>query len=161
MVRLFERHTVRKERELGGSWEMYKLSNNGERLERFYSVVPSCWESMRGFEDFRGRCKYIKKIRTSASEIRLNFKGVSHTADVYFDGVHVCHHYNAYTEFDSVIENVTAGEHTIEVIADNRFSPESTLHFANDYKSYGGITRPVVREELNGAYIRYLHITPI
>lgn len=161
MVRLFERHTVRKERELGGSWEMYKLSNNGERLERFYSVVPSCWESMRGFEDFRGRCKYIKKIRTSASEVRLNFKGVSHTADVYFDGVHVCHHYNAYTEFDTVIENVTAGEHTIEVIADNRFSPESTLHFANDYKSYGGITRPVVLEELNGAYIRYLHITPI
>ena len=55
MVRLFERHTVRKERELGGSWEMYKLSNNGEALERFYSVVPSCWESMRGFEDFRQR----------------------------------------------------------------------------------------------------------
>ncbi len=161
MIRMFERHEVRKQIELGGIWKMQQLSDNENVIATFMSVVPSCWESMRGLEDFRGRCKYIKTIRTQATDLRLNFKGVSHTADVYFDGLHIAHHYNAYTEFDVIIPNVAAGEHIIEVIADNRFSKESTLHFANDYKSYGGITRPVVAEELQGAYIRYLHITPI
>lgn len=161
MVRMFERHNVRKQREIGGCWKMCKLLNNGDMTELVTTVVPSCWESIRGFEDFRGRCKYIKKIRTSAADIRLNFKGVSHTADVFFDGKWVAHHYNAYTEFDVIIENVSEGEHILEVVADNSFSSDSTLHFANDYKSYGGITRPVVLEELCGAYIRFLHITPI
>lgn len=161
MIRMFERHSIRKQRELGGCWKMYRMLNSGVTSDPVSALVPSCWESMRGFEDFRGRCKYVKKIRTTESEIRLNFKGISHTADVFFDGEAVAHHYNAYTEFDTVIENVVEGEHTIEVIADNRFSPDSTLHIPNDYKSYGGITRPVVLEELNGSYIRFLHITPV
>jgi len=48
----------------------------------------------------------------------------------------------------------------LEVIADNRFSEESSLHIPNDYMSYGGITRGVVLEELNCAYIKWIHITP-
>ena len=97
MIRMFDRHSIRKQRELGGCWTMYRLSDKGEVHQPFSALVPSCWESMRGFEDFRGRCKYVKKIRTTQSEIRLNFKGISHTADVFFDGEAGAHHYNVYT----------------------------------------------------------------
>lgn len=140
---------------------MQQLSEKEEIIAQFSPVIPSCWESMRELEDFRGHCRYTRKINTKGGNIRLVFKGVSHTADVYFDGEHIAHHYNAYTQFDAVVSGVSAGEHTIEVVVDNRFSKESTLHFANDYKSYGGITRPVIMEELDEAYIRYLHITPV
>lgn len=161
MIRMFDVHNERKQREIGGYWRMEKLTADGSVAEVYTATVPSCWESMRGLEDFRGRCRYIKKVSTCGGNLRLIFKGVSHTADVRFDGEHIAHHYNAYTQFETVISKVDAGEHTIEVVADNTFSDKSTLHFPNDYKSYGGITRPVILEELNDAYIKYAHITPI
>ncbi len=160
MIRMFEAHEVRKQIELGGIWNMQQLSENDDIIASFSPVVPSCWESMRGLEDFRGHCRYNRKIKTKGGNIRLVFKGVSHTANVYFDGEHIAYHYNAYTPFDVVLKNVSSGEHNISVVADNRFTPESTLHFANDYRSYGGISRPVVLEEIGNAYIRYIHITP-
>ena len=52
------------------------------------------------------------------------------------------------------------GEHILEVKADNRFSEESALHVPNDYMSYGGISRPVVLEQMKDVYIEYVHITP-
>ncbi len=159
MIRMYEAHENRKQIELGGIWKMQQLSEKDEVVATFSPVVPSCWESMRGLEDFRGHCRYIKKIKTQGGNLRLVFKGVSHTANVYFDGEHIAYHYNAYTPFDVVVPNVAAGEHEISVIADNRFTPDSTLHFPNDYRSYGGISRPVVLETLGDAYIRYLHIT--
>ena len=71
MIRMFDRHYIRKQREIGGCWSMYKLSDNGEESKKVSAIVPSCWESMRGFEDFRGRCKYVKSIRTPATDMCL------------------------------------------------------------------------------------------
>lgn len=160
MIRMFNTHTVRKQTELGGTWKMTQLSENDEAVKEFSAVVPSVWESMRGLEDFRGHCRYEKTVETESGNYRLVFNGVSHTANVYFDGKHIGYHYGAYTPFDIVLPNVVAGEHRLEVIADNRFSPESTLHIPNDYRSWGGITRPVILEQIDKAYIRYIHITP-
>ena len=53
------------------------------------------------------------------------------------------------------------GFHTLDVVADNRFSKQSALHIPNDYQSYSGISRPVVLEELKEVYIKRLHFTPV
>ena len=160
MFRMFETNNIRKQRDICGSWKMFQLSDKGDIVRKYDAIVPSCWESMRGLENFRGQCKYSKTINTNAGNHRLVFGGVSHTANVYLDGNHIGYHYGAYTPFDIVIPNVAEGEHLLEVVADNRFSAESTLHIPNDYRSWGGITRPVVLEEIGDAYIRYIHITP-
>lgn len=161
MVRMFDVTSLRKQREVGGAWDMIPIDDFGKESGAFTVVVPSCWESVRGFENYRGRARYTKKLTVAGGNVRLVFKGVSHTADVFWDGKKIAHHYNAYTPFDAVIKNCKAGEHILEVIADNRYSPDSALHVPNDYHSYGGITRPVLIEEIGDAYIEYLHITPI
>ena len=84
--------------------------------------VPGCWEDNPEMLTYRGKGTYFKNIRTERTEnIRLVFKGVSHTADVYFDGKKIAHHYNAFTPFVAIIQNVQAGEHEIKVEVDNSF----------------------------------------
>ena len=161
MIRLFDEHSVRIHREIVGLWDLFVLDNDGERDAGRKAAVPACVESMEGLYDFRGRVVYKKTVATGKKNIRLVFKGVSHTADIYWDGKHIAHHYNAYTQFDVCVCNVQPGEHTLEVYADSSFSDYSSLHVHNDYRSYGGITRPVVIEELNDAYIRYLHMSTV
>lgn len=123
-------------------------------------LVPGCWEMVPGFETHRGKGIYRREIHCGG-HVRLVFKGVGHTADVRFDGVHAGHHYNAYTPFDVILPEVTPGLHVVEVTAENDFTPESALHIPNDYHSYGGICRPVAVELLPDAYIRSVHLTPV
>lgn len=52
------------------------------------------------------------------------------------------------------------GEHEIRVCVDNTFTEASALHIANDYYTYGGITRPVVLENIADIYVKYIHFTP-
>ncbi len=155
---MFEVHQKRNQKELGGLWKLETLSRNGD-VKGVYSVtVPSVWESVHGLEDYRGRGRYSTKVVTSSENVRLIFKGISHTGDIYFDGTHVGHHYNAYTPFTVALSDIKAGEHLLEVIADNSFTEDSALHVPNDYRTYGGINRPVAIEELGNAYIEYLHV---
>ncbi len=158
MIRLFQTHNIRRTEELDGLWD-FRMDG----MEKQYRLpVPACWEQHPDFLRHRGRGVYTRKITLMRMEnLRLEFKGVSHTADVFLDGCHIAHHYNAYTPFSVLIKSVPAGEHTLSVSADNRFSPDSALHIPNDYYSYGGITRPVVLERIPDIYIRKVHFTPI
>lgn len=79
---------------------------------------------------------------------------------MYVDGEKVAEHYNAYTIFDTVLKDLLPGTHTLEVLADNSFGEASALHVSNDYQSYGGISRPVVLEELGAVYVKWVHFTP-
>lgn len=92
--------------------------------------------------------------------IRLVFKGVSHTAEILFDGISVACHYDAYTPFEVILPKAAAGNHMLEVRADNRFTPDSALHIPNDYYTYGGIIRPVVMQMLPEIYISAVRCTP-
>ena len=108
-----------------------------------------------------GKGEYTRTVYVDRTgNIRLEFKGVSHTADVYFDGVKIAHHYNAFTPFSAVIKNVEKGEHEIKVCVDNSFTQDSALHIYNDYYTYGGITRPVALEYVSDIYVKYIHFTP-
>lgn len=156
MIRLFEQHMTRKQRELEGIWRFVK-----EGGAEYQLPVPGCWEQHPDMLTYRGKGTYYKTVfLQSKCSVRLEFKGVSHTADVYFDDVFVAHHYNAYTAFDGIIKDVEAGEHVIKVCVDNTFGEHSALHTPNDYYTYGGIIRPVVMEELKAVYIKEVHFLP-
>lgn len=159
MIRAFDTHRVRKTQELSGSlWDFATLPREGEPV-RLKMPVPGCWQNEPETLAWRGRAKYEKKFAASGN-VRLEFKGVSHTARVLVDGEMVKEHYNAYTPFSVVLKKLPAGEHMLEVLVDNSFGPDSALHVPNDYQTYGGITRPVALEELAGQYVSCMHFTP-
>lgn len=157
MIRLFEQHEVRDVKELEGMWDFVKADTG----KHYTLPVPGCWEQHPEMLTYRGQGSFSKKIRISKNTaVRLEFKGVSHTADVYWDGEKIAHHYNAFTPFSAVVPKATAGEHEIRVDVDNSFSEKSALHVGNDYYTYGGLIRPVVLEELSSVYIERVHFTP-
>lgn len=164
MMRLFETNRIRMTRSLAGTWDFFTVSDDGqENSDRLYRLaVPGPWEMHPELINYRGRGVYRKKVRvTQKTNLRLVFKGVSHTADVYFDGAHVAHHYSAYTAFDAVISDVEPGEHELEVRVDNGFHEGSSLHVPNDYYTYGGIIRPIGLEELGDVFIERIAFTPV
>lgn len=123
--------------------------------------VPGCLEQHPELLNYRGKGTFYKKVFVrEKTNIRLELKGVSHTADVCFDGVFLMHHYNAYTGFAGIVKDVEPGVHEIKVCVDNSFGEASALHVPNDYYTYGGIIRPVVLEQIGEVYIRTVHVTP-
>ena len=159
MIRTFRQHTVRPQQELTGKlWHFTPLQ--GEQAGEVFPVpTPSCWETYPGFGLYRGEGRYETRF-TGSGNLRIECKGVSHTAAVWLDGEQIAAHYNAYTAFQAVVKDVPAGGHTLAIVADNRFSEQSALHVPNDYMSYGGISRPVVLEQIGDAFIEYVHVTP-
>lgn len=159
MVRTFETHQIRASKELTGKlWDF--IPCQGEFAGKVYQVAtPSCIENYPDFESYRGEGIYRTSFYAERN-VRLEFKGVSHTAAVYLDGKEIASHYNAYTIFDAVLPDLPQGMHTLEIKADNRFSEKSALHIPNDYMSYGGVSRSVVLEQIADVYIGYVHVTP-
>lgn len=159
MIRTFTTHRIRKQEELTGKlWNFSPLQ--GEYAGKQFQVpTPSCWENYPDFGLYRGSGIYTTQF-TGEGNLRIVCKGVSHTATVLLDGRCIAGHYNAYTAFSTVVPAVPAGVHTLEIIADNRFSEKSALHVPNDYMSYGGISRPVVLEQVEDIYIEQVHVTP-
>lgn len=164
MIRLFKTHHVRNQIELDGLWEFATVCDNNE-LPLAYSYalpVPGCWEMHPEFLTYRGCGAYRKKISINQkTNLRFEFKGVSHTANIYFDGKHVAYHYNAYTPFSVIIPEAAEGEHELVVMVDNTFTEKSALHIGNDYYTYGGITRTVAMEEIDDCFIDRIEFTAI
>ena len=156
MIRLFDTHRIRYSRELDGMWD-FRMSG----FDKAYTMpVPGVWEQHPDFLGYRGKGTYTRTVYVKGGNVRLEFKGISHTADVYFDGQKIAHHYNAFTPFSAIVKNVSEGEHEIRVEVDNTFGEHSALHVGNDYYTYGGITRPVALELVEDVYIKNLRFTP-
>lgn len=161
MLRTFTTHKIRKQTELSSRlWDFYTMPQAGETSVHQSVLVPSCWETYPETRTYRGWAAYETQFQATGN-IRLEWKGVSHTAEVYVDGEKVASHYNAYTPFSVVLKNLSAGSHCLKVCVNNAFSEASALHVENDYQTYGGITRAVALEELGNAYLTKLHITPL
>ncbi|MDE5894249.1 MAG: hypothetical protein K2H45_15145 [Acetatifactor sp.] len=159
MIRTFTTHRIRKQEELTGKLWVFSPLQGESAGEQFQVPTPSCWENYPDFGLYRGEGIYSTQF-AGEGNLRIVCKGVSHTATVLLDGRCIAEHYNAYTAFSTVVPAVPAGIHTLEIIADNRFSEKSALHVPNDYMSYGGVTRPVVLEQVADAYIEQVHVTP-
>ncbi len=156
MERLFKTHRVRESSVLEGIWRFYP---EGRPDEYRQVLIPSCVETYPGYENYRGIGVFEKEIFAKGN-VRLCLKGVSHTAEVFWDGEKIGGHYNAYTPFEMVVKDVKAGKHLLRVKADNSCHPDSALHVINDYYNYGGITRPVIVEEVGEVWIRQIHVRP-
>lgn len=157
MIRTFKTHYVRKQMELTESLWEFEPCAGSYAGQKFPVAVPGCWENHPLFADYRGEGIYRKTFQAQGN-VRIECKGVSHTATVYLDGQEVGHHYNAYTPFSVVVNDLEPGRHMLEIKADNRFHKDSALHVPNDYMSYGGISRGVVVEELSDLYLEYVHV---
>ena len=107
MIRLFQTNKVRKVTELDGTWDFAKVEDIDKESTIHYTYkmpVPGCWEMHPDLLTYRGKGVYRRKIELSRkTSLRLEFKGVSHTGEVYFDGEKVGEHYNAYTQFSFVM----------------------------------------------------------
>lgn len=156
MERLFKTHRVRESGVLEGIWRFYP---EGRPDECRQVLIPSCVETYPGYENYRGIGVFEKELFAKGN-VRLCLKGVSHTAEVFWDGEKIGGHYNAYTPFEIVVKDVKAGNHLLCVKADNSCHPDSALHVINDYYNYGGITRPVIVEEVGEVWIRQIHVRP-
>ena len=156
MERLFQTHEIRKQQELNSLWDFYP---EGREEEKRKVLVPSCFETYPGIENYRGTGIYECDV-TMGGNIRLCLKGVSHTAKVYVDEDLKGEHYNAYTPFTILLQNVNRGNHRIKVTADNSCHDRSALHVINDYYNYGGISRPVFVEEVGDIFIENMQFTP-
>lgn len=159
MIRTFQTHEVRKQEELTGYLWEFEPCQGQFAGKRYQVATPCCWESLPDFSGYRGEGVY-RRTFAAGGNVRIEFKGVSHTATVYLDGIEIAHHYNAYTAFSVILHDIKEGEHLLEIKADNRFSEQSALHIPNDYMSYGGVSRPVVLEHLGEIYIEYVHVDP-
>ena len=159
MIRTFETHRIRKQRELTNCFWEFEPCGGEYAGEKFQVYTPSCWENHPNFRNYRGEGIYRTRFYLGGNA-RLEFKGVSHTATIYVDGKCVGTHYNAYSIFTVELRNLKEDWHTLEVKADNRFSEKSALHVPNDYMSYGGLSRPVVLESIEDTFIEWVHVTP-
>ncbi|MBQ8200655.1 MAG: beta-glucuronidase [Clostridia bacterium] len=148
MYRIFSEHALRPVTSLNGLWNM--------RIDEadYPMLIPGVWERIPALRDYHGTADFTRTVEISESgAYLLRFGGVSHTATVYWDDVQVGWHYNAFTAFEVLLENVSAGSHTLRVTVDNRFTKESLLHVPNDYYTYGGLNRPVELHKLASARI--------
>ena len=160
MIRTFQTHCIRKQEELTERLWTFTALSGDKAGESFPVHTPSAWETYPGFGLYRGEGRYETNF-SAGGNVRIECKGVSHTAKVYVDGKLIAEHYNAYTPFSAVVQGLSRGEHTLAIVADNRFSDISALHVPNDYMSYGGVTRPVAVEEVADVYLERVHVTPI
>ncbi len=165
MLRTFDRHRVRSVRSLDGFWDFTTTPDSGrdgrpKRYERSIHI-PSCWESLPGLENYRGRAW----VRTTFDGLpgfasRLVFGGVSHTADAYVDGQLLAHHEDAFTPWAALAPDAQDRAHTLTLAIDNTFGEHASLHLPNDYYTYGGVTRPVELQHVPEVFIERIWATP-
>ncbi len=166
MKRLFNEHETRHTIDLNGNWlfqadydkvgeaeEWYKGLPNGQCV-----VVPYVWNTELRMLNFEGWGWYQKNFKTNGGTLRLEFGSVMTKADVWLDGAYVGEHYGAFTQFEFIVNNVSAGEHTLVVRADSSFDENSFPQKHTDWFNYGGIARDLQVDELNGISILTNHI---
>lgn len=82
MVRTFQTHEIRKQRELTGCYWTFSPCQGENAHKKYQVATPCCWESHPEFSAYRGEGDYTTTFQAGGN-IRLEFKGVSHTATVF------------------------------------------------------------------------------
>ena len=150
-MRLFDGNKKRNRTCLDGMWE-FRL--DGEEKWRKTSV-PSCWNNELGLLSYEGVCEYRRYFYTEGGTLRFCFDGVMTKAEVFLDGEKLGEHYGGFCEFSFLKREVCAGEHLLSVRVDNTFDEHSIPRAFVDWWHYGGITRSVFVERLQGVSIAY------
>lgn len=166
MKRLFNDHEQRRVIDLNGSWQFSTDPECVGEKEGWQNglpsantvMVPSVWNNELGLLNYTGHAWYEKKFKTNGGTLVLEFGSVMTKADVWLDGAKVGEHYGAFSQFEFIVNNVSAGEHVIVVRADNTKNEKSFPQQYTDWHNYGGIARDVCVHELNGISILTNHV---
>lgn len=158
MGRLFEEHYLRKVKSLDGAWKFAADTEDCGKGQAWYKglpggetvIVPSVWNTQQNLFAYEGVCWYEKTFYAEGGCIRLCFGAVLTEAEVWLDGEPLGNHYGGFCQFDFVVPHVETGVHRISVRVDNRFDAHSIPQTFVDWYHYGGITRSVTQEDLNG-----------
>ena len=158
MSRLFAQHTLRKVQSLDGAWSFRTDPEDQGEAENWQVslpegktvMVPSVWNTQLALLKYEGAAWYEKKFFSPGGCLRLCFGAVMTLADVWLDGVKLGSHYGGFCQFDFIVPNAAPGWHTLTVRADNRFDAHAIPMPKVDWYHYGGITRSVSVEQLEG-----------
>ncbi len=163
MVRYFDEHRKRRVADLNGAWRFMTDPGKLGEAEGWQKAlptdnkvtVPSMWNNEMGLLGYEGMAWYEKRFWTEGGCLRFCFGGVMTKADVWLDGEYLGSHYGGFCEFYFIVRNVAEGEHVLTVRADNSFDARSIPQRHVDWYHYGGITRGVWVETLEGICVLY------
>lgn len=169
MIRTFREHLIRQTDCLDGQWDfLFDPENVGIQenwQERFPETsqklfVPACWNNELHRYDYEGVAWYRTTVRCLKREhLRLIFHAVLGHADVYWDGMHLGHHFGGYTPFEFVLENQDEGMHELIVRTDSTLDQTTIPIDVVDWFHYGGIIRPVEVQRLDDIYFDLMRVT--
>ena len=160
-MRLFDEHKKRKSASLDGAWR-FLTDPRGVGDEKGYKnglpegetvIVPSVWNTESGLLEYEGIAWYEKKFYSEGGCLRFHFGAVMTECQVFLDGELLGSHYGGFCEFDFITPDVERGEHRLTLKVDNRFDEHSIPQKVVDWYHYGGITRSVTVETLEGVCI--------
>ena len=157
MSRLFREHRIRECEILDGAWN-FAADPSGVGIDEGWqngfegtsTVVPSVWNTKGGLEEYEGACWYSRELYTEGGTLRFVFGSVLTEARVWLDGEYLGSHYGGFCQFELTKRNVSKGEHRLTVRVDNSFDSRSIPQSGVDWYHYGGITRQVSVERLDG-----------
>ena len=166
MERLFEEHEKRAVRSLDGTWgfcidpqDVGEAEGYEKGLPRSMSItVPGVWNTELGLLEYEGVAWYEKRFFTEGGTLRFVFGAVMTQARVYLDGALLGTHYGGFCQFDLIARDVVPGYHRLTVRVDNRFDQYSIPQKRVDWYHYGGITRDVTVERLQGICVLHHRI---
>ena len=158
MRRYFKDHILRKVQCLDGTWNFRIDPEDRGEAEGWQSslpqaepvCVPSVWNTQLNLLKYEGAAWYETKFFSLGTCLRICFGAVMTLADVWLDGVKLGSHYGGFCQFDFTVPNATPGWHTLTVRVDNRFDEHAIPMPKVDWYHYGGITRTVCVEQLEG-----------
>jgi beta-glucuronidase len=172
MHRTFTTSSARKQTYLEGVWGFVADPQDVGLNQNWYSTypqesvpmwVPGVWNTSRAYLNYEGVGWFRRKFALGHCPAAvLHFAAVAHQANVWLDGEPLGEHYGGFLPFSFLLLEPEAGEHELVVRVDNTHDAVSTIPSTHlDWFRYGGITRPVWVEELNGpGYVASLRLTP-
>ncbi|MBE7037511.1 MAG: beta-glucuronidase [Ruminococcaceae bacterium] len=158
MGRMFDEHIVRKIQNLDGWWDFCIDPDDTGEEEKWYenlpkkekTYVPSVWNTQKELIKYEGKVWYEKSFYSDGGNLRFCFGACLTEAKVWLDGVYLGYHYGGFSQFEFIASDVYSGYHKLTVCVDNHFDEHSIPQRKVDWYHYGGITRSVSVETLNG-----------
>ncbi|MBN1640464.1 MAG: beta galactosidase jelly roll domain-containing protein [Anaerolineae bacterium] len=120
--------------------------------------VPGCWNTELGLQDYEGVAWYRTSFQCDWSgRALLTFGAVADVARVWLNGQLLGEHEGGHTAFH-FLAPVRAGENALVVRVDNHHDNTTLPKDAVDWFPYGGITRSVLCEQVESAFIQRVHV---
>lgn len=112
--------------------------------------VPGVWNTLSDWLHYEGAAWYHRRFTVGECRaMRITLLAVTQQAHVWLDGEPLGEHYGGHLPFTFMMQP-ESGVHDLVVRVDNRHDMTSTIPSAHlDWFRYGGITRPVLVEELD------------